>query len=557
MLKKATSLLFPLLILILALIASPEEVVAGSKILTNITDGFRNAASTWQKILLHYADRLFWILATINIVWVAGISFVKGELREVGAFFGILVRFTVTVGFFYWLLLNGPEMAGSIIASMTKAAAEIMGSHKTDASNFIDFALALYQKFTAEISISGFKTLGIFLVSSLTALFILVILCLITANLAIEYCAAWILTYAGCFILGFGGSYWTSDMAISYFRAVLASAIRLMAMILMIGVASSIISEHIGSIKRAPELQDLAEVVVVSLILLSLMNKVPNMLAGLVGGGQGAGNLGIGAVMGAAGLAMGAMSLAGSAAALGGSVAGSYLGMASRAAGAVDLGGGSAVKNAVMSAQNAMSSFDAPSMMGGQFGGSGGGAPQSQGPVASSFGNTGIFSAGTPFATPISGGNGGPFGSTAGGGSGGASGAAAPSMAGGAKSNFDVREASTGTGSISSPGHPSSSYSNAASPVSEGGVSSPSANAAAEYSHAKDTSAFASTPSESAPLNSPSTGSSLAESMKDAQDAATQVDTAKDPASNNQRQGKAASDYLAQGLRDLANDLEK
>ncbi|MGS0066676.1 type IV secretion system protein, partial [Escherichia coli] len=35
---------------------------------------------------------------------------------------------------------------------------------------------------------------------------------------------AWILLYAGVFFLGFGGSRWTSDMAINYYKTVLGLA---------------------------------------------------------------------------------------------------------------------------------------------------------------------------------------------------------------------------------------------------------------------------------------------------------------------------------------------
>ena len=56
----------------------------------------------------------------------------------------------------------------------------------------------------------------------------LIVLChfaLIGINMLLQLCSAWVLAYAGIFFLGFGGSKWTSDMAINYFKTVLGSAL--------------------------------------------------------------------------------------------------------------------------------------------------------------------------------------------------------------------------------------------------------------------------------------------------------------------------------------------
>ena len=47
---------------------------------------------------------------------------------------------------------------------------------------------------------------------------ILIILALISINMVILLVSGWILAYAGIFFLGFGGSRWTSEIAINYYR---------------------------------------------------------------------------------------------------------------------------------------------------------------------------------------------------------------------------------------------------------------------------------------------------------------------------------------------------
>lgn len=78
---------------------------------------------------------------------------------------------------------------------------------------------------------------------------VLVVLALIGVNLTVLFVSAWILAYAGIFFLGFGGSRWTSDMAINYYRTVLALGAQLAAMVLLIGIGYSIITNYYSLIR--------------------------------------------------------------------------------------------------------------------------------------------------------------------------------------------------------------------------------------------------------------------------------------------------------------------
>jgi P-type conjugative transfer protein TrbL len=205
----------------------------------------------------------------------------------------------------------------------------------------MDVAFDTYNNMLSTIDFG--ESISLSILTFIVALIILVLLALVAANLTIEYCAAWILLYGGCFFLGFGGSKWTSDMALAYFKTILASAVRLMGMIMIVGIASGLITGMTSQISMETERllpsQDLAKVLVISLITWSLMNKIPAMLASMVGGGQGPGNMGFGSVMFAASLGMAGYSAAKSA-----------VGVAGAAAGYAGSKGGSAVKDYVSKA---------------------------------------------------------------------------------------------------------------------------------------------------------------------------------------------------------------
>ena len=65
-------------------------------------------ASLWASIIESVATRLFWTLALISMVWTFGMMALRKA--DIGEFFAELIRFTVFTGFFWWLLINGPEL---------------------------------------------------------------------------------------------------------------------------------------------------------------------------------------------------------------------------------------------------------------------------------------------------------------------------------------------------------------------------------------------------------------------------------------------------------------
>ncbi len=150
------------------------------------------------------------------------------------------------------------------------------------------------------------------------AVVVLVILALIAVNMLLLLVSAWLLAYAGIFLLGFGGSRWTSDIAINFYKTVLWVGIQLFTMTFLIGVGKSFLDQYYKAFEvGTPDLNSLCVLLVASVILLTLVNKLPPMPAGVVGsGGQtsGIGSFGAGAALGAATMAASAVASAGSAA---------------------------------------------------------------------------------------------------------------------------------------------------------------------------------------------------------------------------------------------------
>ena len=183
-------------------------------------------------------------------------------------------------------------------------------------SNIIDIGFNIFHKAVQNFSaLSPLNTGGCLIMSGL----ILLILALVAINMLLQLCAAWIMAYAGIFFLGFGGSRWTSDMALNYFKTVLGIGVQLMTMTLIVGVGTGFLNEFYAKMSAASNMEELGILLVSALTLFMLTDKLPAMVAGIINGasvgGMGVGSFGAGAAIGAAAAGMGfaASSMAGSA----------------------------------------------------------------------------------------------------------------------------------------------------------------------------------------------------------------------------------------------------
>lgn len=369
-----------------------------SGVLDEVADRFLSESSTWGATITTYATWLFWTLATISMVWTFGMLALRKA--DIGDFFAELVRFTIFTGFFWWLLDNGPRFAMDIVNSLRDIGAAAGGVTRTlTPSTPLDIAFDIIVKAGESYSIlHPIDNLAIFLIT----LAILACMAVVAANVLMALVTAWVVAYAGIFVLGFGGSRWTSDIAINYFRAVAGIALKLMTMTLLIGVAMSVMDGFHADLQEGAPMRELLVIFVVALVLVILIHSIPNVIAGLIpGGGQAASSgssFSAGAIAGAAVGAGAAVASGGAALAAGGAAAtgGAQALMAAVRAGQANVSAGTDSVSSLMSAfrgagESAGSFSDAAGFGGGS--GSGGGAgistPLAQ---AAGFGGSGAGS---------------------------------------------------------------------------------------------------------------------------------------------------------------------
>ncbi|MDU4375215.1 MAG: P-type conjugative transfer protein TrbL [Bilophila wadsworthia] len=311
--KILLTILFLLVILFLYQETCFAEITS-SGIMDSVLEKYYVAAQSWGSTIKEHATKIFFYLVAISMVWqFSQLLFHRSSVSEL---FGETIRFLTFIGFFLWILRNGPEIASSIITSLIKIGESASGQNTFSPSSIVDIGFKIFDNICENLSIWSPVESAI---TALTAIIILIILALIAINMMLQLCSAWVLAYAGIFFLGFGGSKWTSDMAINYFKTVLGIGVSLMTMVLLVGIGSSIITSCQQQMSTTIKLQELSILLVVSLTLFMLVDKLPSMVAGIITGASigssGIGSFGAGAAIGAAmtGMSAAASSMAGSA----------------------------------------------------------------------------------------------------------------------------------------------------------------------------------------------------------------------------------------------------
>lgn len=286
--------------------------------LDQVVTEFATRATSWQTVVMNATMFLFWTLGTISLVFTFG--FMALRKADIGEFFAEFIRFILFFGFFLWLLRNGPAFANSIIQSLARIGEQASGVASVTPSGIVDIGfMILKQAFTNS---SIWSPVDSFIGVALSV-GILILLAVVAVNMLLLLVSGWLLMYAGIFFLGFGGSRWTSDMAINYYKTVLGVAVQIMTMVLLVGIGNDLLSSFYARMNTGTlNFEELGVMLVFCVALLMLVNRVPPLVAGIItgsgiGGAGGIGNFGagaaIGAAMGAASMAAGAASVAGAA----------------------------------------------------------------------------------------------------------------------------------------------------------------------------------------------------------------------------------------------------
>lgn len=333
---------FIALVSAILLLSAGSAMAAGDVTQSNEMNGLLRmlyqAASEWSPRLQGYALKLLASLALIQLVW----TFMPLVMRQadLGEIVGELIRFFMTIGFFYAVIEHSVPWATAVVDSFREAAGTASGLGRALQPGDM-FAVAVNFSRTIVEGISLFSP-GKAILIALVGCLVLLCFAFIAAFMFVTLVESYVIINASVLFFGFGGSQWTRDFAIAPLRFVVAVGAKLFVLTLIVGIivtsAKSWLAAYTSDEASLMTLAGLA------LVCAYLTKTIPELIGGMISGTSMGGGSAIGgmAAAGAAGAAAAVATIATAGAAAPAAAAGA-LGAASgggaSAAGAAGSGG--------------------------------------------------------------------------------------------------------------------------------------------------------------------------------------------------------------------------
>ena len=304
--KIIRNIFFMLFLLLFCFLYTNQCLAADSDIISKVVNSFASKTSQWTSISQKYARIVFYWCAVLEVAWL-GVKMSLGgaDIRETFKNFCITI---VTCGFFLAVINNYSEWSYKIINGMLSIAGE-MGGIQNSSDNVFKMGLELCEQVWEIIPTIDYTEIGTIL-GMVIALFITIVcFCLITGQVILIKCEAYVAMLAACILVGFGASSFMRDYATNVLKYILAVAFKLFVMQLVIGIGYSFMKE---AISPKADLATICVIIGVAIVLYALVKQLPDTVAGIIQGshvssGQALTStvMAMGAGMMGAGMAMG------------------------------------------------------------------------------------------------------------------------------------------------------------------------------------------------------------------------------------------------------------
>ncbi|RDL47772.1 hypothetical protein BLJAPNOD_05495 [Ensifer sp. M14] len=320
-----------LLVTVPVVIAHPAFAQEGS-VLTSLQTQITTAAKGWETTVMDAAKSLFWILATIEIgiaaVWLAL------QAASLDSWFAELVRRIMFVGFFAFVLTQGPTFAKAVVDSLFQIGA---GGGTASPADVFNAGLTVATKMSAKVQFGLFEDNAL----AISAAFAMVVTVIAFSLVAAIFVSVMVEMYlgllAGMIMLGLGGSSFTKDFAVRYLVYAFSVGMKLMALVMISRIGSEVLIGLANEPNIGDQFQTALAIAGIAVVVFIIAMYVPNIIQGVVQGasvtggmetirhgGQGA-SFAAGAAFLAAGAAGAGYAAAQSARAAGSSTAGATL----------------------------------------------------------------------------------------------------------------------------------------------------------------------------------------------------------------------------------------
>ncbi|UXT85278.1 P-type conjugative transfer protein TrbL [Agrobacterium tumefaciens] len=333
------------------MLATPAFAQQG-QVLTELENQVSAAAKGWETTIMDAARSLFWILAGIEVgiaaVWLAI------QAASLDSWFAELVRRIMFIGFFAFVLAQGPTLARDVVNSLYQIGA---GGGSASPAEVFDAGIRVASQMSEQAKFGVFEDNALAIAAVLAMGVVVICFSLVAAIFVAVMVEMYVGLLAGMILLGLGGSSFTKDFAVRYLVYAFGVGMKLMALVMIAKIGSEVLL-GLAQAPTAETDQFITTLAIagISVVVFIIAMYVPNIIQGVVQGASVSGGMeairhggqAASFTLGAASLAAGAIgagaAAAQSARAAGSSVAGAALRGMGAGIGSAGKAAGSAAK---------------------------------------------------------------------------------------------------------------------------------------------------------------------------------------------------------------------
>lgn len=269
-----------------AALATQPAIAQEGSVLTSLQNQITTAAKGWEATVIDAAASLFWILATIEIgiaaVWLAL------QAASLDSWFAELVRRIMFVGFFAFVLAQGPTLAKAVVDSLFQIGA---GGGTASPADVFNAGLAVATKMSEKIQFGLFEDNALAISAAFAMVVVVISFSLVAAIFVSVMVEMYLGLLAGMIMLGLGGSSYTKDFAIRYLVYAFSVGMKLMALVMISRIGSEVLIGLANEPQVGDQFQTALAIAGIAVVVFIIAIYVPNIIQGVVQGASVTGGM--------------------------------------------------------------------------------------------------------------------------------------------------------------------------------------------------------------------------------------------------------------------------
>ncbi|MCO5966112.1 P-type conjugative transfer protein TrbL [Sinorhizobium meliloti] len=257
------------------------------QVLTELENQVLSAAKGWETTITDAAKSLFWILAAIEVgiaaVWLAI------QAASLESWFAELVRRIMFIGFFAFVLNQGPTFARAVVDSLFQIGA---GGGSASPAAIFDAGIEVAGKLSEQVQFGVFEDNSLAIAAVFAMVVVVVCFSLVAAIFVAVMVEMYVGLLAGMIMLGLGGSSFTKEFPVRYLVYAFSVGMKLMALVMIAKIGSSVLI-GLAETPVATEQQYITSLSIagISVVIFIISMYVPNIIQAVVQGASVSGGM--------------------------------------------------------------------------------------------------------------------------------------------------------------------------------------------------------------------------------------------------------------------------